>query len=63
MKQTGMPEVAEGKGVQLEQEGILLNKRAPMKMKGRHDPTFVSTSLPATKFFRTEYNYLATIPP
>jgi hypothetical protein len=30
-----------------------------MKMKGRHDPT----SLPATKFFRTEYNYLATIPP
>jgi hypothetical protein len=39
MKHTGMPEVAEGKGVQLEQEGILLNKRAPMKMKGRHDPT------------------------
>ena len=34
-----------------------------MKMKGRHDPTFVSTSLPATKFFWTEYNYLLQIIP
>ena len=34
-----------------------------MKMKGRHDPTFVSTSLPITKYFRAEYNYLGTIPP